>query len=53
VLTEEYTVDPQRLALVNAISAHEFGAKILNHTEVTKIERETGNFMIHDKKLTL
>jgi glycerol-3-phosphate dehydrogenase len=51
VLTEEYTVDPQRLALVNAISAHEFGAKILNHTEVIKIEkeREIGNFIIQAK----
>jgi glycerol-3-phosphate dehydrogenase len=51
VLTEEYTVDPQRLALVNAISAQEFGAKVLNHTEVIRVERKDGSFLISAKNL--
>lgn len=39
ILIEEYTVDPQRMALVNALSARERGAKIYNHTEVVSAKR--------------
>ncbi|MCS7212833.1 MAG: glycerol-3-phosphate dehydrogenase/oxidase [Candidatus Calescibacterium sp.] len=44
ILIEEYAVDPQRMALVNAISASENGAQIYNHTEVISA-RKSGDLI--------
>lgn len=46
VVTEEYAVDPVRLSVLNAISAKDFGAKVLNHTEVIKIKKENNQYLL-------
>lgn len=49
VLMEEYATDPLRLTALNIISAKEAGAKILNHTEVEKIDKDGDAFLVHTK----
>ncbi len=43
ILIEEYAVDPQRLSLVNILSAKENGAEVFNHTQVIAIEKKGEN----------
>ena len=51
ILIEEYATDPPRLALVNAISAKENGAEIMNHAEVVSLKGEEGNFEVSAKTI--
>ena len=39
ILIEEYTIEPARLCAVNAISASEHGAKVLNHAKVVGLRK--------------
>lgn len=51
ILIEEYAVDPQRMSLVNAISAKENGSDVYNHTEVIKVQKDGELFdvLVRDK----
>ncbi|MBZ0253479.1 MAG: FAD-dependent oxidoreductase, partial [Candidatus Methylomirabilis sp.] len=42
VSMDEYGIDPYRLVVANAVSAHEAGATVMNHTEVTDFVKEGG-----------
>lgn len=37
---DEWGIDTARLCVANAMAAHEYGATILNHTEVTRVIRD-------------
>lgn len=40
VTTDEWGINPFRLSVLNAVSAKEYGADILNHTEIIEIIRD-------------